>query len=233
MHGVPELAADRVSPRTRATVEMRGLLHDLGHGLATLSLLTDGLTGDPALPTRTRERLEVVDQEINRMLDLVTRSPHEPAPEAVDVRSLLSRLVDVVAPSAPATVTLLPGAHVQLQVDPAMLWRMVTNLVDNAARAAGEGGTVDISVVDGDAPSVEVVDDGPGFGRSESGVASLGIGVVTALAGKCGGRLRMRPAHPCGTRAELVFPGPGGAAGPPRSGTGGGHGGDHGGPRSR
>lgn len=214
MHRVPELAAQHLAEtgtgsRTQARAEVRGLLHDLGHGLATLSLLTGGLAADPALPAESRDRLELVDQEVNRLLELLSRSPHEADPEEVDVRDLLDQLVSLVSPATSTTVTLLPGPEVNLHVDPVMFWRMVANLVDNAVRAAGDDGNVQISVTGGSEPSVEVVDDGPGFGRGAGGVASVGLGVVTGLARKCGGALRMRPVAPTGTSASLVFTGAG------------------------
>ncbi len=51
---------------------------------------------------------------------------------------------------------------------PALLWRVLTNVVDNAARAAGPSGRVGVTVGSGRAApraAIEVIDDGPGFGQ--------------------------------------------------------------------
>ncbi len=77
---------------------------------------------------------------------------------------------------------------------PVLLWRVLTNVVDNAARAAGPSGRVEVAV--GCWPSrhrgrvLEVLDNGPGFGHGPPGAASLGLGVVTTLLESCGGSWR-------------------------------------------
>ena len=81
-------------------------------------------------------------------------------------------------------MTLRPGPEVQVMASPVLLWRVLTNVVDNAARAAGSNGRVEISVAMMDrAPPrarLEVLDNGPGFGHGPPGAASLGLGVVTS-----------------------------------------------------
>ncbi|WP_093146387.1 sensor histidine kinase [Saccharopolyspora antimicrobica] len=184
---------------------MRSLLHDLGHGLATLSYLADGLRADPGLPGDALHRLRLMELELDRLLQLVDL--REPREEAFALRELLTQLVAVTALRGPADVVLVEGPELTIRTDQTLLWRMVTNLLDNAVRAAGRGGRVAVAVreVLGEV-RVEITDDGPGFGNGPRGSASLGLGIVLALAQRCGAELRVDPAPGGGTCARLVFP---------------------------
>ncbi|HEY2764379.1 MAG TPA: sensor histidine kinase [Pseudonocardiaceae bacterium] len=137
-------------------------------------------------------------------------------PEPVEVRALIGEIVSVANARRLATVTMQPGtmqagmmqAGTQrwLCTRPAALWRAVANVVDNAVRAAGPAGRVEVHVHD-EAPNVviEVIDDGPGFGRAPAGAASLGLGIVASLTRQCGGKLDVMTAHPHGVRVRLEF----------------------------
>jgi signal transduction histidine kinase len=189
-----------------AAAELRGLLHDLGHSLATLSYLTDGMLGDPALPAKARNRLGLLEQELVRLLDLVKRRVREHRPKTFAVRDLLEQVVTLTALSTDASIRLLPGQPVMLRTDKTLLWRMVTNLVDNAVRAAGPNGRVDLAVrADATTVTIEIADDGPGFGHGPSGMAALGIDIVVELAHRCGASLHLRTGEQRGTCACLVF----------------------------
>lgn len=208
MQGVSDLATVRQRGRgPQSALELRGLLHDLGHGLATLSYLTDGIREDPALSNGTQRRLDLVEQELGRLLELVQVRVCDPAPELFEARDLLHQLVAVTAASTGVSVTLRPGEEVTMHTDPMLLWRMVANLVDNAVRAVGDDGDVVVAVsavADAEA-IIEVTDDGPGLGNVPDGLASLGIGIVSGLAQRCGARLDFGSVQPRGTRAQLVF----------------------------
>ena len=182
----------------------RGLLHDLGHGLATVSYLADDMRTDPALSGTARHRLELMGRDLARLLDLVAGDPAPPEP--VDVRVLLGQVAAARDCGSPV-LALRPGEPVMLCTDPTLLWRMVSNLVDNAVRAAGPGGVVELAAAD-DAGAVrlEITDDGPGIGGGPAGTASMGLGIVTGLARACGGELHLDAAGPRGTCARLVFP---------------------------
>lgn len=184
----------------------RGLLHDLGHGLATLSCLAAGLHDDPELPVGVRQRMELLNQEISTLIDLVRRPDGAGEGEVVPLRELLGQLADLAAACTRTRVCLRPGEEVDLRTDRGLLWRMVANLVDNAIRAAGPAGTVEIGIeVDGSDVVIDVLDNGPGFGSGPPGSAGLGLGVVTELADRCAASLRVEPAAVRGTRARLIF----------------------------
>lgn len=199
---VRELPGPRSS---RGGAELRSLLHDLGHGLATLSYLADGLRADPGLPGDAVHRLRLMELELDRLLQLVDL--REPREDGFALRELLTQLVAITSLRGPAEVVLLAGPELTIRTDQTLLWRMVSNLLDNAVRAAGRGGRVTVAVheVVGEV-RVEITDDGPGFGNGPRGSASLGLGIVLALARRCGAELRVDPAPAGGTCARLLFP---------------------------
>ncbi|GAY09554.1 sensor histidine kinase KdpD [Pseudonocardia sp. N23] len=199
--------------------ELRGLVHDVGHGLATLSLLMESArTADGHDDPAQREHLlALVEQETARMSALLHRSGSGTG-RAEPVMPLLERVVTLADRSRAATVVLSGDPGLPRLVDPDVLWRIVSNLVDNAARATGAGGTVEVDASAlpgsrigtrgrGAALVIDVVDDGPGFGEGPAGVASLGLGVVRRLVASCGGHLDIT-AGPSGrgTRVRVTLP---------------------------
>jgi signal transduction histidine kinase len=142
-----------------------------------------------------------------RMLTLLRDAvDHELKPETVEVRALVEEIVSIANARRQATVTMPPGAPRWLRTHPAALWRAVANVVDNAVRAAGPDGRVEISIHDRPPQVViEVVDDGPGFGNAPAGTASLGLRIVAALTRHCDGRVKVLPVHPHGVRVRLEF----------------------------
>jgi signal transduction histidine kinase len=196
------------SSSSRGGAELRSLLHDLGHGLATLSYLADGLRAEASLPGDAAHRLQLMELELDRLLELVDLRADQSSADAFALRGLLTQVVAVKSLAGSADVRLRPGGEVTMRADQTLLWRMVSNLLDNAVRAAGRGGRVTVAVhrrASGGV-AVEITDDGPGFGNGPRGSSSLGLGIVLALAERCGAELRIDPAPVRGTRARLAFP---------------------------
>ncbi|AXB44430.1 sensor histidine kinase [Amycolatopsis albispora] len=194
-----------------ATVVGREFLHDLGHSLATLSYLVEAVRADHELRPGTRRRVDAIDQETNRLLAMVrdAMAPgDQPRLAVVDVREVLEQIVSLVSLASETTVVVTPGPPVSLLVDESLLWRMVANLVDNAVRAAGPGGRVEVSAGQEQGVTVvDVADNGPGFGAGQGGWASLGLGIVERLAEACRCRFEVVTAASGGTRVRLAFGG--------------------------
>ena len=105
--------------------------------------------------------------------------------------------------------------------DPFQIRRAVTNLLDNAAAALGEGGNVTVSCTHDEAAGkarIEVAADGPGippgdrdrlfepyFSRREGGTG-LGLAIVSGIAKDHGGTVWMRDNAPRGAVFEMEFP---------------------------
>jgi signal transduction histidine kinase len=197
----------RRSADSRGTLALRGLLHDIGHDLATLSYLVEAVRGDPDLSTETRRRVDLIEQETTRLLDHIRHAVSDtPKPESVSVRGLVNQIVTLADQAHETSVVLSPGDPVTLHTDGAVLWRVVTNVVDNAVRAAGPSGRVQVSLTGGREVVIDVADDGPGFGNGPNGWSSMGMGIVTGLTTASGGSLDVQPAQPHGTRVRLTFP---------------------------
>ncbi len=189
---------------------LRGLLHDLGHEITTLSYLVEAVRGDNSLPEDSAYRLELVSLEMSRLLDLIGQGLSGDiaggGAEAVNVRDLAAQLTNLARLAYEADVTLLPGTDVTATINPLLLWRVLSNIVDNAGRAAGRGGRVTLAARQDGGPVIEVTDDGPGFGAGPPGTASLGLDVVRSLLGASGGSLTVQSPPGGGTTIRIALP---------------------------
>ena len=186
--------------------------------MTTLSYLVEAVRGEAALPEDSGLRMELLSLEMSRMLDIIDREmPSTREPDAVvpvGLRALAGQVTQLANVAHERTeVSLLPGGEVTVEASPALLWRVLTNVVDNAARAAGPGGIVEISVDLDREAAIEVTDDGPGFSQGPPGTASLGLPVVKSLLESCDGRLEVHSPEAGGTTVRIVLPAPRGAAG--------------------
>lgn len=190
------------------SVALRGLLHDLGRDLSTLSYLVELVHGGSALDPVTRRRVDLIAHELDRLTELIqNKAMRGPEPEILPVHPMLEQIISLAAMLDGTQIRLLVADNLCMRIDGTSLWRMVANLLENAVRAAGPHGHVAVTAYGGPDVLIEVTDDGPGFGNGPGGSASLGLSIVTGLAKACGGSLFVQPAEPFGTRAQLVFPG--------------------------
>jgi signal transduction histidine kinase len=188
---------------------LRGLLHDLGHEITTLSYLIEAVRTDRNLPDDSQYRLELVHLEMSRLTDLIGQGlsgDFSEGAETVSVRDLVIQLTRLAELALGAEVTLLPGADVTADVNPLLLWRVLSNVVDNAARAAGDGGRVVLTIRQDGGPVIDVTDTGPGFGAGPAGTASLGMGIVRSLLEACGGSLAVSSPPSGGTVVSVALP---------------------------
>jgi signal transduction histidine kinase len=207
----------------RDTRALRGLLHDLGHEITTLSYLVEAVRGDVGLPADSSYRLELLSLEMARLLDIIRHGLNgldsAAGAEPIKVRELATQLARLAELGYEADVRLLPGPEATAFVNPVVLWRVLSNLVDNAARAAGSGGRVTVAIHPAETVTrVEVADTGPGFGWVPPGEASLGLEVVTSLLAACGGTLAVDSPPGGGTCVRIGLPA--GAGSPARAGAG-------------
>src|ERR1700722_7012004 len=92
---------------------LRGLLHDLGHEITTLSYLAEAVRTDKTLPDDSQYRLEIGPLGVSRLANLIGRGLHgdfADGAETVSVRDLLIQLTRLADLAFGAEVTLLPGA---------------------------------------------------------------------------------------------------------------------------
>lgn len=179
--------------------------------MTTLSYLVEAVRGDAELPGDAGGRLELLSLEMSRLLDIIAEEipgrAGVPAEAEVELRSLAGQVTQLARIAHETAVILEPGPEVTVEASPALLWRVLTNVVDNAARAAGPSGRVGVTVAgEADQALVDVIDDGPGFGQGPPGAASLGLGVVTTLLESCGGALEIRAPESGGAHVRIIVP---------------------------
>jgi signal transduction histidine kinase len=143
----------------------------------------------------------------------------------VDLTSIVDDVAELYRPlieEKGSRLSLHSAPSVAVQGDRDMLFQAVANLVDNAIKHTPGGGRIEISLAPGDGGAeVVVADDGPGIppeerekvrerfyrvdrSRTTPG-AGLGLSLVSAVAARHGGDLRLEDNHP-GLRAVLVLP---------------------------
>jgi signal transduction histidine kinase len=179
--------------------------------MTTLSYLVEAVRGDTELPGDAGSRLELLSLEMSRLLDIIAQEipggAGVPAVADVGLRSLAGQVTQLARIAHETAVILEPGPEVTVEASPALLWRVLTIVVDNAARAAGPYGRVGVTVsAVGDQAVLDVIDDGPGFGQAPPGAASLGLGVVTSLLESCGGALEIRAPESGGAHVRIMVP---------------------------
>jgi len=222
----------------RDNTAVRGLLHDLGHEATTLSYLVEAMHAEPGFPAGARGRLELVSLEVSRLLDIIFHGvPDEHGydeTDLVDVRALAAQVALLASARYRTSVVVRPGPAVNVQANPVLLWRVLSNLVGNAARAAswprapkpwgraeggagracaaGPQGRVEVVIgraaPRGGAPDIviDVIDDGPGFRKGPRGTASLGLDVTTSLLRSSGGRFEVLSPAAGGTCVRIALP---------------------------
>jgi signal transduction histidine kinase len=213
----PSLERRRGPGRRRSDAQgerrLRGLLHDLGHQMTTLSYLVEAVRADTPQDRDSGFRLELLAAEMSRVLDLIDHgiyglhSDQRPDEQVtVDLRPLAGQVAKLAAFAHDADVELLPGPDVAVQASPALLWRVLTNVVDNAGRAAGPGGRVTVAISQPGETIIEVADSGPGFGRAGPGMASLGLEIVDSLLSSCDGTMAVLCPEGGGTLVRIMLP---------------------------
>jgi len=215
----PDAGEEAVSRR-------RQLSHDIRHELATIMLLASVLESAPDVGTDSRQRARQILGEA-RWLDLLQRAYEEtfserewtiqPVPEPIRLDLFASEAVAAIRLST-STMIGFSGSEAWTHADPLAFWRALRNMVDNAVRAAGPDGRVEVRVERAAGwVVVQVDDDGPGFGAVPAGTDSLGLDILREFAaawnghleicrsslGGCCVRLRTRGASPNEPRAAL------------------------------
>ena len=203
-----QLPPDNPVLAAECDLDFRGLLHDLGHQVMTLSLLADSVCADGALSVTARQRMEIVKQEMFRIMELIDSMSPDAAcarAELIDVRQVADEVARLVSLAHDTAVTVQPGGPAVISVSASLLSRVLRNLVDNAVRAAGPNGQVSIKIEQKIQTVLEIADTGPGFGDGPSGGAGLGLTVVRNLLHAAGGRLDIGNNPAGGARVRVTF----------------------------
>jgi signal transduction histidine kinase len=187
--------------------QLRSLLHDLRQYVATGMLLYDD--EDALREEELRARLRTGRKLFDQMSAMVGNGAAGPTlrPAPVDIGELVEEAVTIFRHGHPALhvgVACDPGLLCELERE--ALHRAVTNLLENAARAAGHGGHVTVRAwADGQYVLVEISDDGRGFAQIPRG-SGRGLRAVSELVSQVRGRLEIHSGADAGTRIVVGLP---------------------------
>jgi signal transduction histidine kinase len=188
--------------------------HDIRQALATISALSVAAETDPKLSAETRRRLALIRAEvrnIHELSDQVGALQAAPPDGPVPLHELVHPLVDAGAAAH--------DVHAEIRSTPAYVMgttvgmrRVVSNLAENACKAAGSGGRVVASVrTDGSHAVLEIGDSGPGFNGRLSRPERLGLAIIESLAMAYRGSVEFGESGEGGGLVRVILP----AAGPP------------------
>ena len=162
-------------------------------------------------------------QAMKEMVDAFARYAKLPAVSRrpVDAAELVAQLATLYR-EVKAGVTLRvesAGERCEVLLDPELFRQVLTNLLDNAFEASGEGDTVVIGLgVDGDELVVRVSDNGPGLKVEEAELlfqpfystkgrgSGVGLAVVQRIVADHGGTVRLEPNRERGVTAVVRIP---------------------------
>ena len=209
----------------------RRIAHDIRNPLTPIQLSTERMqrkyaathAEDPVFSECTQAILSEVNT-LKHLVDEFTRFARMPVPrlEEGDLPVEIRTVMDTYRTShSGIRWKFRQEGSPRVWFDPFQIRRAVTNLLDNAAAALGERGSVTVTVAHDEAAGkarIDVADDGPGipnedrdrlfepyFSRREGGTG-LGLAIVSAIASDHGGTVRMRDNTPRGTVFEMEFP---------------------------
>jgi signal transduction histidine kinase len=171
---------------------LRELCHDLIEPASSIRLLASAACSQLAADSSIRDQLRVIASEAAQITEICRQVLDRPG-RIGPVR------LDTLAAEAAARVRLRYHGEVEGDISPAtvlahpaMLTRILNNLLSNACQAAGPHGHVRIRVaLDQAQARLSIADSGPGLARAKSDRASLGLEITGRLVLSCGGTLQM------------------------------------------
>lgn len=200
--------------------KLRETCHDMRQPVASVFALAAAALAEPGLPAASRERLKQIVGQAGWLADMIDDFLHETQPEEAgeagqtdevavrpDVVRTLNEVIAAGRLSWSCDLTVIsPAAPVQCTLPPSLLRRTVSNVLSNAARAAGPSGIVTVQIRRRRGLVVLVVEDsGPGFGNIPSGVG-LGLSAVARNIVRHGGKVECGRGAGGGARVSLWLP---------------------------
>jgi signal transduction histidine kinase len=187
----------------------RSFVHDLRQYIATGLLLYGEDTGLTA--GELRKRLNTGDRLFRQLSAVVDREVTDGAADAlstsVEASELVEECVALFRHAHPALdIRTVVSGQLEVFAEREGLHRALTNVLENAARAAGERGHVTVRAWShGPHVCIEVSDDGRGFGQIARGTGH-GIQTVDEVIRAAHGTLEIRSGPEAGTQVRLLLP---------------------------
>ena len=192
---------------------LAGVLHDLCQPLAAIRALAsapvaDGGPRDGA--AALTERLRQIG-ELGEWMNELLRSASASLPAAdgfpsADAGQVVQDVLVAAAASFRGTLRCRPSGPAPVPLDALALRRAFSNVVDNATRAAGPGGCVQVRVRRAKSRVwIDVEDNGPGFGGLRP-QTRRGLAVTQAVLARCGGVLEIGSSRSGGALVRMKLP---------------------------
>ncbi|MDQ1666505.1 MAG: hypothetical protein QOH75_2536 [Actinomycetota bacterium] len=197
------------------------IAHDLRQPIVTIRALVASLRAAEVSPDAFRWHLDSIDGQLEHLGELTSALLFASVPDPdvapasglaeevpfVEATSLVADVVRVFAVTWPGHLTTFFGEQAIVPSPAHMFRRSVRNVLDNAARAAGTAGAIQVSVTTSPTGiSIAVEDDGPGFGTLPA-QHSIGLKIVDRTVSEAGGRLEITTSEALGgARVSLAFP---------------------------
>jgi signal transduction histidine kinase len=226
---VSDAALDRAAGADESqTLALRTLVHDLRQPALAIGLLAEILGERHDLPDDVMVHASQLSVESRWIIELLGAAEGDrlanstepvpgqcsPARQALPGRSDVSAAARAAVTSAKSNyrgvVVLSAPARAVVTADRTSLRRAMSNLIENAMRAAGPTGHVRVEVGRDPDGGVRVVveDDGPGFGRVQVG-NRLGLTVVAQAVISTGGTIEIGASDLGGVRVTMHLGGAG------------------------
>lgn len=210
-----------------------GLAHEIRNPLSTISLNLNLLSeeledSDAPRDKRMKNRLTTIQKACGSLEDVLNAflqfaRAGDLALEAIDVSELVAEFIEFYQPEAdkhqieisPHLGTGLP----KVSIDPALMQRVLLNLVQNAQQAMPEGGILEIQTYEqNNQINLEIIDNGLGmdelsrskmfntFYSSKPGGSGLGLPTVRKIVEAHNGNIRCESEKGQGTRFTISLP---------------------------
>jgi signal transduction histidine kinase len=195
------------SPESVDRHSLQQLCHDIRQEMAVVHALVEILMAEIDANGPAKKWLDHLRDQSLHMADML-RAVVERGRTEIDLSAFVADVVADVRLRA-GTVIRVEAEPARAVVDRSLLRRALVNLLDNAVRAAGPNGVVEVRVRPRSADVlIDVEDTGPGFGRANPGLAALGLRVVHECVGEHGGELELSSGKLGGALARMRIPRP-------------------------
>jgi two-component system osmolarity sensor histidine kinase EnvZ len=218
-----QMATDVEQASRERELMLAGVSHDLRTPLTRLRLSLELLRSDPELTADMVRDIEDMDAILDQFMAFVRDGRDEP-PQQLDLSALVREVVEPYNQHA-EQVRLCLQQLPPCSLRPVSIKRLLSNLIDNALRYAGQGVEVSASVAGGDSAPyllLSVLDRGPGieegsqallfnpFARGDAARgghgSGLGLAIVRRIAALHGGSVELRNRAGGGLEARVCLP---------------------------
>jgi signal transduction histidine kinase len=207
--GVPEGVHAPPDDESQDSVRLvRGVAHDLRQPLATIGALAEAALTHGDLPKPVAEQLRHIVAQVHTAGALVihlTENRFEPEP--IDLRAVVTGVAAHTRLVYPGELHVAIGVEAPVVADRLALSRALANLVDNAMRAAGPAGNIEIRLRRSEGwYAIDVRDSGPGFGVVPPGGGNLGLQIAANVMRAHHGRMEISHRRRGGATVRLSIP---------------------------